>query len=128
MVGLGVASFGHVNGVHVQNFDQWEAYAHAVDRGEVPLSRAYRPTAEERLIRELVLQLKRGWIRPQYFAEKYGVAVLERFREAWASLQADGYLGALGPEEVRLNRPGLLRVDVLLRRFFLPRHSGIRYT
>ena len=29
MVGLGVASFGHVNGVHVQNMDTWEAYSEA---------------------------------------------------------------------------------------------------
>ena len=64
MVGLGVASFGHVNGVHVQNLDTWEAYAAAVGRGELPLSRAYQPTDEERMIRELILQLKLGSIRP----------------------------------------------------------------
>ena len=29
LVGLGVASFGHVNGVHVQNLDTWEAYGPA---------------------------------------------------------------------------------------------------
>src|SRR5207253_3388915 len=48
MAGLGVASFGHVNGVHVQNKDTWETYSEAVDRGELPLSRAYRPTDDER--------------------------------------------------------------------------------
>ncbi|HEX9708487.1 MAG TPA: radical SAM protein, partial [Candidatus Thermoplasmatota archaeon] len=32
LVGLGVASFGHVGGVHVQNLDQWEAYNAAVRR------------------------------------------------------------------------------------------------
>ena len=26
LVGLGVASFGHINGVHVQNLDKWPAY------------------------------------------------------------------------------------------------------
>ena len=30
MVGLGVASFGHINGVHMQNLDTWETYAAAV--------------------------------------------------------------------------------------------------
>jgi hypothetical protein len=29
---------------------------------------------------------------------------------------------------VALSRPGLLRADVLLRRFFLPQHSAVRYT
>jgi oxygen-independent coproporphyrinogen-3 oxidase len=46
MAGLGVASFGHINGVHVQNLDTWETYSAAIGRGEIPLSRAYRPTEE----------------------------------------------------------------------------------
>src|SRR3954464_9431769 len=58
LIGLGVASFGHVNGVHMQNLDTWEKYSAAIDRGEIPLGRAYRPTVDERLIREFVLQLK----------------------------------------------------------------------
>jgi oxygen-independent coproporphyrinogen-3 oxidase len=127
MMGLGVASFGHINGVHVQNHDTWEAYAAAVDRGEVPLSRAYRPTAEERMIRELVLQLKRGSIRPSYFRDKYQVDVLTRFRGELASLVDGGWL-TLGADVVSLTREGLLRVDSLLKRFFLPQHAGIRYT
>ena len=32
--GLGVASFGHVNGVHIQNLDTWETYSAAIARGE----------------------------------------------------------------------------------------------
>jgi coproporphyrinogen III oxidase-like Fe-S oxidoreductase len=128
LVGLGVASFGHVNGVHMQNFDQWDPYAAAVRRGEIPLNRACRPTSEERAIRELVLQLKRGSIRPGYFQAKYGVDVLGRFREQIASLTGEGYLEEAGPERVALSRQGLLRADVLLRRFFLPAHAGIRYT
>ncbi len=31
MAGLGVASFGHVNGVHMQNLDTWETYSEAID-------------------------------------------------------------------------------------------------
>jgi oxygen-independent coproporphyrinogen III oxidase len=128
MAGLGVASFGHINGVHLQNLDTWETYSAALARGEHPLGRAYRPTHEERMIREVVLQLKRGWIRPPYFAEKYGVEILDRFRPQFASLKAQGYLAAANPDRITLTRDGLLRVDVLLRRFFLPQHSGIRYT
>jgi oxygen-independent coproporphyrinogen-3 oxidase len=128
MAALGVSSFGHVNGVHIQNLDSWEPYTAAVTRGELPLSRGYRPTPDERLIRELVLQLKLGTIRPAYFAQKYGVNILERFADAFASLRQDGYLQALSEAAVSLTREGLLRVDVLLPRFFLPEHAGIRYT
>ena len=128
MVGLGVASFGHVNGVHVQNEDTWETYSAAVGRGEIPLSRAYRPTEDERLIREFILQLKRGTLHPAYFDTKYGVDVLSRFRAPLDSLAGEGYLSARGEEAISLTREGLLRVDGLLPRFFRPEHAGIRYT
>jgi oxygen-independent coproporphyrinogen-3 oxidase len=128
LVGLGVASFGHVNGVHVQNLDTWEGYGTLVGRGELPLGRAYQPSHEERTIRELVLQLKRGSIRPAYFKDKYDVDVLERFEAPLASLRAQGYVRQADAELVALSREGLLRVDALLREFFLPEHRGIRYT
>jgi oxygen-independent coproporphyrinogen-3 oxidase len=128
MVGLGVASFGHINGVHVQNVDTWEKYSAAIERGTLPLGRAYRPTDEERMIREFVLQLKRGSIRPAYFAAKYGVDVLRRFRDGISSLRDSGHLAAADQDRVALTRDALLAVDVLLRRFFLPQHLGIRYT
>jgi oxygen-independent coproporphyrinogen-3 oxidase len=128
LVGLGVASFGHVNGVHMQNLDTWETYTKAIERDEIPLARAYRPTVEERMIREFVLQLKRGALGPSYFAKKYAVDVLARFREPLASLQAAGYLAEANADRIALTREGLLRVDVLVPRFFLPQHAGIRYT
>ena len=128
MIGLGVASFGHINGVHMQNQDKWETYSEAVGRGEIPLSRAYRPTADERLIRELVLQLKLGSIRPAYFAAKYGADILQRFQAEFASLKDEGYLAEASDRIVSLTREGLLRVDTLLPRFFKPEHVGIRYT
>jgi oxygen-independent coproporphyrinogen-3 oxidase len=128
LLGLGVASFGHINGVHVQNLDTWPKYQAAIENGEVPLGRAYRPTNEERLIREFVLQLKRGSVRPAYFAGKYGVDVLTRFAGPLSSIRGDGYLADADEERIALTREGLMRVDVLLPRFFLPEHSGIRYT
>ena len=128
MAGLGVASFGHVNGVHVQNKDTWEAYSESVLRGELPLARAYRPTPEERMRREFILQLKLGRLRPAYFAEKYGADVLATFASQIASLRSEGYVADATPERLALTREGLLRVDSLLPRFFLPQHTNIRYT
>jgi len=128
MAGLGVASFGHVNGVHMQNRDTWEAYSEAVDGGQLPLARAYRPTPEERMRRELVLQLKLGRIKPRYFADKYGVDILRQFRDQFESLRTEGYVTEASDSAVTLSRSGLMRVDALLPRFFLPQHTNIRYT
>ena len=45
LVGLGVASFGHVNGVHMQNLDTWETYCSRDRRAASCRSAArYRPT------------------------------------------------------------------------------------
>jgi oxygen-independent coproporphyrinogen-3 oxidase len=128
LVGLGVASFGHVNGVHMQNIDSWEPYAAAIEQGRVPLHRAYRPTDDERLIREFVLQLKLGSIRPAYFSNKYGVDVATRFQAPLSTLRADGLLATVTSERIALTRSALLRVDSLLPRFFLDKHLDIRYT
>jgi oxygen-independent coproporphyrinogen-3 oxidase len=128
MAGLGVASFGHVNGVHVQNRDTWEGYAEAIEHGELPLARAYRPTPEERMRRELVLQMKLGRLTPSYFREKYGVDIVRHFEPQWSSLMSEGYLAQASPDRIALSRDGLLRVDALLPRFFLPQHVNIRYT
>jgi hypothetical protein len=67
-------------------------------------------------------------VRPAYFRDKYGVDVLRRFAEPLRTLQAEGYLAAADAEQVTLTRSGLLRADVLIRRFFLPQHSSVRYT
>jgi oxygen-independent coproporphyrinogen-3 oxidase len=117
-----------VNGVHMQNLDTWEAYRDAIDRGELPLGRAYRPSADERLIRETILQLKRGAIRPSYFEEKFGVDVRQRFAPVWRALADDGFLAPAAADRIALTRAGLLRVDMLLHRFFLPQHRNVRYT
>jgi oxygen-independent coproporphyrinogen-3 oxidase len=127
MVGLGVASFGHVNGVHMQNLDSFEAYCAAIEAGQLPLNRALRPTEEERLIREFVLQLKLGSIRPSYFEQKYGVNVLDRFGPQIEALAAEGLLSVRG-DRVTLAREALLQVDSLLPRFFKPEHTTVRYT
>jgi coproporphyrinogen III oxidase-like Fe-S oxidoreductase len=123
LVGLGVASFGHLNGVHMQNLDTWEKYSAKIRQDELPLGRAYRPDEEERLIRELVLQLKLGRIRPPYFVD-----ILERFEAPIASLAGSGYIAEANGDVISLTRAGLLRVDALLPRFFQPKHAGIRYT
>jgi len=89
---------------------------------------ATQMTEEERLIRELVLQLKLGSVKPAYFREKYHVDILDRFRGPLDSLASQGYLDAATEDIVSLTRQGLLRVDTLLPRFFRPEHVDIRYT
>ncbi len=58
LLATGVASFGHLAGVHYQNLDQLEDYLTSLEAGLLPLGRALTPTSHQLLIREMVLQLK----------------------------------------------------------------------
>jgi len=126
LLGLGVASFGHVGGTHFQNHHDFEPYVNALTDDKLPIYRALTPTADERLIRELVLQLKLGQIRCSYFHDKFGVGIRERFQAPFRILQDWGFL-TLRDDIVSLNRDGLLQVDRLLHEFFLPQHKNVRY-
>jgi oxygen-independent coproporphyrinogen-3 oxidase len=128
MVGLGVASFSQVAGVHFQNHDMWGGYiGPLVDRDELPIARAMVMTDRQRLIREFVLQLKLGGVRSSYFREKFGEDVLDVFADALLSL-VDESLAVIEGDDIHLTREGLLCVDELLPRFFEPAYRNVRYT
>jgi oxygen-independent coproporphyrinogen-3 oxidase len=126
LLSLGVASFGNINGTHYQNHHEFETYVAKIQAGEFPIYRALTPTADEKLIREFILQLKLGSIRASYFNEKFGADVLKRFAQPLRTLQDWGFLTIDG-DTINLNREGLLQVDRLLHEFFLPEHKNARY-
>lgn len=128
LLATGVASFGHVSGVHYQNKPDWPDYiGMLLDKGQLPLYRAMRPTRHQALIREVILQLKKGWLDANYFRTKYDTDILAEWRTEWASFQADGMVKLAG-DRIELTRKGLLQVDGLLPSFFEPEHRGVRYT
>ncbi|MEI6465044.1 MAG: coproporphyrinogen-III oxidase family protein [Verrucomicrobiota bacterium] len=126
LLSLGVASFSHIGGTHFQNEHDFTAYLGKVATGALPIYRALTPTAEERLIRELVLQLKLGHINRAYFQKKFGVDIRTHFAEQLQSLEQEG-LAAFEGDTLRLTRDALLQADRLLYRFFLPAHANARY-
>jgi oxygen-independent coproporphyrinogen-3 oxidase len=128
LLATGIASFGHVSGVHYQNLPEWNAYIQPLlNEGRLPLGRALRPTDHQRLIREMILQMKRGFLDAGYFRRKFAVEILDDWAEAWRQYTAEGWLAVEG-DRVQLTRQGLLRVDALLPAFFEPEHRGVRYT
>jgi oxygen-independent coproporphyrinogen-3 oxidase len=127
LLATGIASFGHVSGVHYQNRPEWEDYIAPLEQGQLPLARSLRITPHQALIREMVLQLKKGWLDPAYFAAKFDVDITEQWQDVWQRYADEG-LATIGDNRIRLTREGLLRVDSLLPAFFEPEHQNVRYT
>jgi len=127
MIGAGVASFSHMSGVHFQNVAEWGAYLARVRGGHLPIDRAFRTSHDERLVRELILQLKLGRITGEYFRDKFAVDVFETFRPAFDRLEQRGMLRRT-QDAVELSRTGLLQVDSLLQEFYAERYRKARYT
>jgi oxygen-independent coproporphyrinogen III oxidase len=128
LLATGVASFGHVSGLHYQNHAEWAGYVTPLlEEGHLPVHRGLRPTRHQLLVREMILQLKTGRLDAGYFRDKFGTGILHEWRDVWRRYEADELLEVHG-DEVRLTREGLLRVDSLLPAFFEPEHQGVRYT
>lgn len=127
MLATGVASFGHMSGVHFQNAGRWDIYLEGANAGRLPIQRAFATNRREQLIREMILQLKLGRIEPGYFRDKFSVNILSEFAEAFQRLEDAGQLH-LREGEITLTRKGLLQVDQLLPQFYEPKYRNARYT
>ncbi len=129
LLATGIASFGYVSGVHYQNQAEWEQYCGTLERDELPLGRGLHITPHQRLVREMILQLKRGYLNADYFQQKFGVDIIANWRDVWAEHENDG-LANIDSERgrIELTRAGLLQVDSLLPAFFETQFQGVRYT
>ena len=127
LLAVGVSSFGHINGVHYQNEHSLTPYMARIDAGESPVRRAFATTPDQRLIRQMILQLKLGRIQTSWFSDKFGADIINRWQPVWQSYEKDGML-AVGESDITLTRKGLLQVDGLLPAFYEDEYHGVRYT
>lgn len=126
MIGLGVSSFSHFDGVHYQNMHDFEEYLSTLQAGRLPLWRALRLTDKQRLIREMVLLLKTGALDVNYFHRKFGVNVWQAFQPTYEKLRQAEMLQRHNGT-IELTRQGLLQVDHFLPEFFEPELKAVRY-
>lgn len=127
LLATGIASFGHASGIHYQNVPEWDAYCGSLEEGQLPLGRALTLSPHQALIREMILQLKKGWLEVSYFQDKFDVNILQHWQDVWNGYRDEGLL-SFTEDRVELTRDGLLRADSLLPAFFEPEHQDVRYT
>ncbi|MDA7950364.1 MAG: hypothetical protein MPJ24_02665 [Pirellulaceae bacterium] len=127
MISTVISSFGHLSKVHYQNLSEWDEYIGALAEGRLPLGRALELNSEQLLIREMILQLKKGTLSFSYFQEKFGVSIYQKWKDQWDEYANEGFL-TIGQDSIDLTRSGYLQVDGLLPPFFEKKHQGVRYT
>ncbi len=128
LLSCGVASFGHLGGVHYQNQADVSPYMQLIDAGKPAVFRAYETNAEERFVREFILKLKLGSFDPQFYIDKHGVDPRQFFASQLDWIVKEGF-GVWNGDLFVLNRDGLLQSDRLCHEFFLPQHRQYaRYT
>jgi len=93
----------------------------------LPLGRALPVTPKQRLIREMILQLKTGRLDAAYFQEKFGTDIRTEFADGFGKLEAAGILTP-AEEGFALTDGGYLQVDRHLPAFFEPEYRNTRYT
>src|SRR5688500_15203965 len=125
MIGLGVSSFSHFSGVHFQNAHNFEDYVRILNEDRLPIYRAVSLTPKQRLIREMVLQLKTGTLDSGYFLQKFGIDVWNEFRPVYEGLEEKSLL-ARQNGAIALTRRGILQVDHFLVDFFEPELRTVR--
>jgi oxygen-independent coproporphyrinogen-3 oxidase len=126
MIGIGVSSFSHFGGVNFQNAHNFEEYVRILNEDRLPLLRAVSLTPKQRMIREMVLQLKTGRLDTDYFQRKFGVNVWNEFEPVYADLENKSLLQRENGK-ISLSRRGLLEVDHFLLDFFEPELRTVRY-
>lgn len=126
MVALGVASFGHLGGIHYQNITHFDQYCEAQESTSSAVRRALLTSEDERFLREFILQWKLGRVNLGYFSDKFGVDVKNRFEDILMKWKECGDLTEVDGD-LLLSRDALLRIDSMLHGFFLPQHQNAKY-
>jgi oxygen-independent coproporphyrinogen-3 oxidase len=128
LIATGIASFGHISGIHYQNkADMKEYQTDLTEHGKLPLGRGFKPTKHQLLVREMILLLKRGYLDVDYFQNKFGVDITQHWDSQFQQHSENGMLTIEGGR-IQLSRKGFLNADALLPVFFEEEHQGIRYT
>ncbi|MCY2975178.1 MAG: coproporphyrinogen-III oxidase family protein [Planctomycetota bacterium] len=128
LLATGIASFGHASGIHYQNSHEMADYLKTVgEEHRLPITRAYEPSQNQKLIREMILQLKRGYLDVEYFQTKFDTDIVSQWKTTWEQYESEGFVKYTS-SRIELTMDGLLRVDALLPAFFESEHQNVRYT
>ncbi len=109
LIGLGVSAISSVDGVYAQNAKDLKAYQAAVDAGRLPVERGVVLTAEDRIRRDLIVELMCHFrIDTAAFSARHGIDFHSHFArelETLETMAAEGLL-ELRPSAIQVTPRG----------------------
>ncbi len=120
LIGMGVTAIGTVDGNFYQNIKELDAYQAAIDSGTLAVAKGLRPSQEDRIRRNLIMQLichfKLDFDR---FGQQWGLNFNEHFAHELALLQpmADDGLLTLSDQQLEVTGRGRLLIRNICMQF-----------
>jgi oxygen-independent coproporphyrinogen III oxidase len=122
--GLGLSAHSSYDGVLHQNAADLPEYYRSIDEGRLPIKRARRLSARDRLSQSIVYGLKNLAVSRTRFVEQFGVDLADVYRQPIAELVAAGAL-TLDDEWLRVTPEHYIFTDDVCRQFFLPEYEDM---
>jgi oxygen-independent coproporphyrinogen-3 oxidase len=120
--GLGLSAHSSYAGVLHQNASELDEYYRELDAGRLPIKRAHRLSARDRVSQAIVYGLKTLAVNRERFIEQFGVDVTTLYGPLITRLEADGIV-TLDDEWLRITPRYYIFTDDVCRLFFLPEYE-----
>ncbi|HMM75108.1 MAG TPA: oxygen-independent coproporphyrinogen III oxidase [Gammaproteobacteria bacterium] len=134
LLGLGMSAISAFDDCFVQNSKDVDDYQARVDAGELPITRGYALSDDDRLRREIIMALAcQGTIDRADVERRWGIAFGDYFADELARLeemQADG-LVSVDAAQVRIGKAGMLllrNICMVFDRYLRHHDSQPRYS
>jgi oxygen-independent coproporphyrinogen-3 oxidase len=120
LVALGMSSISMLSSLYVQNYKTLGEYYAALDEGRLPTMRGVELTADDRLRREVIVELMCNFVlHKAQIEEKYGIDFDDTFGDALRALEpfVEDRLVELTPATIRVTEAGRLLIRNIVMNF-----------
>jgi len=108
--GFGVSAFGSMGNHLIQNTSDMDKYPATIAAGDSPLSRGYRFTTWDQMVREVLMGVKLLSFDLKGFKERHGLKLQVLCGSQMAALEAEGFI-KVTDREMTLTNKGILYGD-----------------
>lgn len=108
--GFGVSAFGSLGDHLLQNTSELEKYSEIVGSGEIPITRGYRYTSFDRMVREVLMGMKLLRLDLKGFKHRHGLRLEKLCAPILRELKAEGFV-TVSDQAIDLTSKGILYGD-----------------